>query len=138
MAFLLDTPPATNTLAKGKPPVKVKESETVDYLKRNVTVTDVEQVNFKDFLDRQQHGVNGVIKNNGNRTITSLVITTYFYDRDNQTCGEYSCNLIGVFKEPLKPNYTMKLDVDLTDHIPPGWSGRITYTLSDCKLDARQ
>lgn len=86
-------------------------------------------------------GVFGEIKNNGDAILTSVKITIYFLDKNNNAIHEMKYHPVLVTQRsfgddavPLKPNYSRQFGVK-TDGAPDDWAEKIKVELSDIGVE---
>jgi ribosome-binding factor A len=91
-----------------------------------------------DFLARI--GVLGEIKNNGDRTLKEVEITTYCLDKNDRVVFEKTFHSVLVSEcsfmvdnTPLKPNYSRRFGYKLDD-APSDWSKKIRVAVTDVEF----
>ncbi len=85
-------------------------------------------------------GIYGEIKNNGDRTLKEVEITTYCLDKNEKVVFESSYHPVLVSEysfmrdnTPLKPNYSRRFGYKLND-APSDWSKKVKVAVTDVKF----
>ena len=85
-------------------------------------------------------GVFGEIKNNGDRTLKEVEITTYCLDKNDKIIFEKTYHPVLVLENsfmmdntPLKPNYSRRFGCKLDD-APSDWSKKVKVIVTDIEF----
>ena len=85
-------------------------------------------------------GVFGEIKNNGDRTLREVEITTYCLDKNDKIVFEKTYHPVLVTEHsfmndntPLKPNYSRRFGYKLDD-APSDWSKKVKVAVTDIEF----
>lgn len=98
-----ETDKSTNVETKIDIPVDAE----AEYIKSELTIVSYKIVN--DETTGNETGLqNFEIKNNGDKTITELGVTVYFYDNSGAANGESTVYIISSYDPPLKPGYSFR------------------------------
>lgn len=133
--------PATQSETSSGP-----SAEEATYISNSLRLYEFEAKYYDSLLDGRTPGVDFKIKNEGDRTISSLTVKVVFYDADDQPIAEelyYPVNVggfsMGNEDSPLRPNYIWQQERDrfyTAKNVPSEWSeGSARATITDIEFD---
>ena len=128
-----------NETVQGKLAGIDKEIETYKAKKIYFDKIEVRNIHLgNDFLGSV--GVFGEIKNNGDRTLKEIEITTYCLDKNDKIIFEKTYHPVLVLENsfmmdntPLKPNYSRRFGYKLDD-APSDWSKKVKVIVTDIEF----
>lgn len=111
--------PSTTKVPEKLPPLGAAEQQ---YAKR-VRITDLSLSQFENFLGQTVTYVDGVLANQGSRSIVALELTFEFKDLLNQTVLRETVRVVGRRAPQLEPGRSRAFRAGF-DHIPVDWNRR--------------
>lgn len=94
----------------------------------------------RKYLRANKKGIFGLLKNNGDKTISQVELRFKLLDNDNKPVGEFvaqtinSSSLTSMPSKPLKTNHESNFAIPLHLNIPDAWGGKFDVTISDIKF----
>ena len=94
----------------------------------------------KEIIGETSKGIFGLLKNNGDKTISQVELKFKLLDNDNKPVGEFvaqtinSSSLTSMPSKPLKTNHESNFAIPLHLKIPDAWGGKFDVTISDIKF----
>lgn len=110
--------------------------EKQEYI-RKIILKDVKVFDYDEWIEKGK-AFKGVIVNDGDRTLTEVVIMVYLYDKDNNIIAEETFYPVGNSfidgNKPFKPKFVKDFGYKLDKYAPTGWSGKIKVEVVDIKF----
>ncbi len=96
--------------------------------------------NDEKYLKAKKKGIFGLIKNNGDKTLSQIKLRFKLLDNDNNPLAEFvaqtlnSSSLTSMPGKPLKKNHEKNFAIPLYLKIPDSWGGKFDVKISDIKF----
>lgn len=107
--------------------------EKQEYIKK-ITLKNVKVIDYDEWIEKGK-AFKGVLVNEGDRTLTEVVIMVYLYDKDNNVIAEEKFYPVGNSfidgNKPFKPKFVKDFGYKLDKYAPTGWSGKIKVEVVD-------
>lgn len=117
--------------------------EKAAYIENHLQLFEVDAQRIDTFTKKNIPAIRYAIKNNGSEILTKVEVIVYFLDEDGLSFQEENYFPILVMdsimsdNNPLKPNYTFRMDADRWMTVPnlgEEWSGDIQLNIVDVEF----